>query len=134
LSISTFGIKAQPGSETVLHKLEGLTFLLAMMMAVILEGAVVDWLSGHSPVHATPNGSLRVVGKWTGFALPQGWLFGAFLVLVYRLTAMVAPPKCWSDSELVHNRRAFIRLWCVAMALVAMQGLPFLFPNISAAS
>ena len=118
----------------MLHKLEGVTFLLAMMLAVILEGAVVYRLSGHSPVHATPDGSLKVVAEWTGFALPQGWLFGAFLVLVYRLTAMVAPPKCWTDSELVHNRRAFIRLWCVATAQVAMQGLPFLFPNISAAS
>ena len=118
----------------MLHKLEGLTFSLAMMLSVILEGAVVDWLSGHSPVHATPDGSLKVVGKWTWIALPQGCLFGAYLVLVYRLTAMVAPPKCSTDSELVHNRRAFIRLWCVAMGLVAMQGLPFLFPNISAAS
>jgi hypothetical protein len=118
----------------MLHKLEGLTFFLAMMPAVTLEGAVVDWLSRHSPVHATPDGSLKVVGKWTGFALPQDWLLGAFLVLVHHLTAMLVPPKWWTDSELVHNRRAFIRLRCVAMALVAMQGLPFLFPNISAAS
>jgi hypothetical protein len=134
LSISTFGTKTQTGSETVLHKLEGLTFFLAMMLAVTLEGAVVDWLSRHSPVHANPDGSLKVVCEWAGFAVPQGWLLGAFLVLVYHLAVMLVPPQCWTDSELVHNRRAFIRLRCVAMAPVAMQGLPFLLPNISAAS
>lgn len=118
----------------MLHKLEGLTFSLAMMPAVTLEGAVVYWLSGHSLARANPDGSPKVVCEWAGFAVPQGWLLGAFLVLVYHLTAMLVPPKCWTDSELVHNRRAFIRLRCVAMAPVAMQGLPFLFPNMSAAS
>jgi hypothetical protein len=134
LSISTFGTKAQTGSETVLRKLEALTFFSAMMLAVILEGAVVDWMSGHSLVHATPDGSLNVVGEWTGFALPQGWLFGALLVLVYRVAAMLIPPRSWTDSEGMHNRRAFVRLWCLAMALVAMQGLLFLLGNVSASS
>jgi hypothetical protein len=34
----------------------------------------------------------------------------------------------------MHNRRAFVRLWCLAMALVAMQGLLFLIGNLSASS
>lgn len=118
----------------MLRKLEALTFFLAMMLAVTLEGAVVYWLFGHLLVHATPDGSLNVVGEWTGFALPQGWLFGALLVLIYRVTAMLIPPRCWTDSELMHNRRAFVRLWYLAMALVAMQGVLFLLGNPSAAS
>src|SRR5581483_4261758 len=85
--------------KTVLRKLEALTFFLAMILAIILEGAVVYWLFGLSPVHATPDGSLNGVGEWTGFALPQGWLFGALLVLIYRVTAMLIPPRCWTDSE-----------------------------------
>ena len=118
----------------MLRKLEALTFFLAMILAVILEGAVVYWLFGHSLVHVTPDGSLNGVGEWTGFALPQGWVFGALLVLIYRVTAMLTPPRCWTDSELMLNRRAFVRLWCLAMALVAMQGLLFLLGNVSAAS
>jgi len=122
------------GSETVLRKLEALSFFLAMMLAVVLEGAVVYWLCGHSLVHAAPDGSLNVVREWTGFALPQGWLFGALLVLIYRVTAMLIPPRSWTHSEGMRNRRAFVRLWCLAMALVAMQGLLFLLGNVSASS
>ena len=118
----------------MLRKLEALTFFSAMMLAVILEGAVVYWMFGHSVVHAAHDGSLNAVGEWTGFALPQGWLFGALLVLVYRVTAMLIPPSCWTDSELMHNRSAFVRLWFLAMALVAMQGVLFLLGNLSAAS
>ena len=117
----------------MLRKLEAITFFLAMMLAVILEGAVVYWLFGHSLVHATPDGSLNVVREWTGFALLQAWLFGALLVLIYRVTAMLIPPRCWTDSELRHNRRAFVRLWCLAMALVVMQGVLFLLGNLSTA-
>jgi hypothetical protein len=117
----------------VMRTLQALTFFLAMMLAVVLEG-VVYWLFGHPLVHATPGGSLNVVREWTGFALPQGWLFGALLVLIYRVTAMLIPPSCWTDSELMHNRSAFVRLWCLAMALVAMQGVLFLLGNLSAAS
>lgn len=118
----------------MLRKLEALTFFLAMMLAVTLEGAVVYWLFGHSLVHATPDGSFNVVREWTGFALPQAWLFGALLVLVHRVTAMLIPPNCWTESELMHNRQAFVRMWCLAMALVAMQGVLFLLGNLSAAS
>ena len=118
----------------MLLKLKAFTFFSAMMLAVILEGAVVYWMFGHPVVHAAPDGSLNAVGEWTGFALPQGWLFGALLVLVYRVAAMLIPPRSWTDSESMHNRRAFVRLWCLAMALVAMQGLLFLIGNLSAAS
>ena len=84
-------------------------------------------------VHA-PIGLRNVVREWTGFALPQAWLFGALLVLIYRVTAMLIPPRCWTDSELRHNRRAFVRLWCLAMALVVMQGVLFLLGNLSTTS
>jgi hypothetical protein len=118
----------------VLRKLEALTFFSAMMLAVILKGAVVYWMFGHPVVHAAHDGSLDAVGEWTGFALPQGWLVGALLVLAYRVTAMLMPPRSWTDTEGMHNRRAFVRLWCLAMALVAMQGLLFLLGNVSASS
>ena len=118
----------------MLHKLEALIFFLAMLLAIILEAAVVYWLTEHSLVHATSNGSLNVVGEWTGLTLPQGWLFGALLVLVYRVTSIFSPPRRWADGELMRNRQAFVRLWCLAMALVTMQGFLLLLGEASPSS
>ena len=117
----------------MLRKLEALTFFFAMLVAIVLEGAVVYWMSGHHPVLVTPGDSLNVVGDWTGFALPQGWLLGAVLMLIYRIVAMFIPPAGRTDGEWSHNRRAFVRLWCLAMALLTMQSLLF-FIGKSAAS
>ena len=61
-------------------------------------------------------------------------LFGALLLLICRVTAMLTPPRCWTESELMFNRPVFASLWCLAIARVAMQGLLFLLGNVSAAS
>lgn len=116
----------------MLRKLEALTFFFAMLLAIVLEGAAVYWMFGHQPVRATPGGSLNAVGDWTGLALPQGWLLGAVLVLIYRVVAMFIPPAGWTDGEGSHNRRAFVRLWCLAIALVTMQSLLFFIGNTAA--
>ena len=118
----------------MLRRLEAFAFFFAMILAVTLEGACVYWISGHARVHATTEGSLNFVGEWTGFALPQGWLLGALLVLIYRITAMFIPPRRWTDNEFLQNRRAFLRLWRWAMALVAMQGLALFLGRAAAAS
>ncbi len=117
----------------MLRKLEVLTLFFAMLVAIVLEGAAVYWMFGHQPGRATPGGSLNVAGDWTGLALPQGWLLGAVLMLIYRIVAMFIPPAGWSDGERSHNRRAFVRLWCLAIALLTMQSLLF-FIGESAAS
>ncbi len=118
----------------MLRKLEALTFFFAMMLVIFVEGAFVYWLFRHPPVYATVSRSLSVVGEWTGLALPQGWLLGAVLVLIYCLVAVFIPPVGWTDSESLHNRRAFVRLWCLAIALASMQGLLFFLGNAAAAS
>jgi hypothetical protein len=64
-----------------------------------------------------------VAGAWTGLALPQGWLLGAVLVLFYRVVVMFIPPARWTDRESSNNRRAFVRLWSLAIALVSMQAI-----------
>jgi len=107
----------------VLRRLEAFVFFVAMMLAVTLEGACVYWMCGYPRLSATTEGSHNFVGQWTGLALPQGWLLGALLVLIYRVTAMFVPPRRWTDNEFLQNRRDFLRLWRWAMALVAMQGL-----------
>jgi len=119
----------------MLRRLETFAFFLAMMLAVTLEGACVYWMSGHSVLHRTPDSSLSFMrGEWTGFALPQGWLLGALLVLIYRMTVMLLPPKRWGHNDLLHNQRAFLRLWRWVMALVAMQGLALYLERIVASS
>lgn len=107
----------------MLRRLESFVFFFAMMLAVTLEGACVYWMYGHPHPYAMPAGSLNFVGEWTGLALPQGWLLGALLLLIYRLTAMFIPPRRWTDNEFLQNRQAFLRLWRWAMALVVVQGL-----------
>ena len=107
----------------MLRRLESFVFFFAMMLAVTLEGACVYWMYGHPHLYAMPDSSLNFVGEWTGLALPQGWLLGALLVLIYRVTAMFIPPRRWADNEFLQNRRAFLRLWRWAMALVVVQGL-----------
>lgn len=107
----------------MLRRLEGFVFFFAMILAVTLEGACVYWMFGHSHPYPTPDNSLNFVGEWTGLALPQGWMLGALLVLLYRVLVMFVPPRRWTGNEFLQNRRDFLRLWRWAMALVAMQGL-----------
>jgi hypothetical protein len=73
----------------------------------------------HRPDQSPPGNSSR----GTGLALPQGWLLGAVLVLIYRVMAMFIPPADWTDGEWLHNRWAFVRLWSLAIAMVSMQAL-----------
>src|ERR1700730_17449392 len=94
-----------------------------MMLAVTLEGACVYWMCGHPRPYATTESSLNFVGEWTGLALPQGWLLGALLALIYRVTAMFFPPRSWTDNEVLQYQRALLRLWSWAIRLVPMQGL-----------
>jgi hypothetical protein len=116
----------------MLRRLETLTSFFAMMLALVVEAAIVYWLFGHRLVRAAPESPLNFVGEWTGVALPQGWLVGALLVLVYRVCAMFIPPANFTGNDLNHNRRAFPRLWCLAMTLAAMQALLFLLGNTAA--
>ena len=114
----------------MLRKLENATFFLAMLLAVVLEAGIVCWISKHP---ASPPASFSLAGEWTGVAMPQGWLFGALLVLAYRLTTICIEPLNCAHSEARHNRQAFLRLWRWTIALIGMQGLG-LFVGRSVAS
>lgn len=116
----------------MLRRLETFTFFVAMMLAVILEGGFVYWMCRSPFLLAAHDTPLNVAGEWTGLALPQGWVLGALLVLIYRVTAIFIPPTSWTSDEIRQNRRAFVRLWCLAMAVAAMQGLLFLLGNRTA--
>lgn len=114
----------------MLRKIENATFFLAMLLAVVLEAGIVYWISKHP---ADPSASFSLGGEWTGIALPQGWLFGALLVLAYRLTAICIEPLHCAHTKAQLNRQAFLRLWRWTIALIGMQGL-VLFVGRSVAS
>ena len=116
--------------RTVLRKIENASFFLAMLLAIVLEAGIVYWISKHP---ANPSASFSLAGEWTGIALPQGWLFGALLVLTYRLSAICMHPLNCAHSKVRHNRQAFLRLWRWTIAIIGMQGL-MLFVGRSVAS
>ncbi len=116
----------------MLRKLESLTFFLAMMLAVVLEASFVYWLFRHQLFCAASDGSIDGGGNWIGMALPQGWILGALLMLSYRFSAILFPPRSWTESESQCNRRAFVRLWCLVMSLAAIEGLLFLLGTTAA--
>ena len=107
----------------MLRRLEAFVFFFAMILAVTLEGGCVYWMCGHSRPSAVSDSSLNFVIEWTGAALPQGWLLGALLALIYRVIAMFIPPRRWGDNDYRQNRLAFLSSWRWTMAIVVMQGL-----------
>lgn len=108
--------------KLTLSQVETFVFFAAMLVAIALEGACVYWL-GSIGLKPTPAGiqSPNLVGQWTAVTLPQCWLLGALLVLLYRVSAMLIPPLSWGRAEAESNRRAFLRLWCWTVALGAFQ-------------
>jgi hypothetical protein len=75
---------------TVLHRIEAVVFFLATILAIVLEGGIVYWLSQHP---ASQGASFGLTVQWTDAAFPQAWLFGALLMLAYKLIVMATPPS-----------------------------------------
>ena len=116
----------------MLRRLEAFVFFLAMMLVIVLEGAVVYWIFQHRLPYSGVHGSFNAGGEWTGVALPQAWLFGALLVLAYRASVAFIPPTGWSNSDKQRNRTAFLDLWKWTAALIAIQGLAIFLGNKNA--
>ena len=106
----------------MLSQVETFVVFAAMLLPIILEGACVYWLgaAGATPPSAGVQ-SPNLVGQWPAATLPQCWLLGALLVLLYRVAAMLVPPQSWGRAEAQSNRRAFLRLWRWSAALGALQ-------------
>jgi hypothetical protein len=108
--------------KLTLSQVETFVFFAALLLAITLEGACVYWL-GAAEIKPSSAGiqSPNLIGQWTAATLPQCWLLGAVLVLLYRVSAMLVPPRSWGRAEAQSNRRAFLRLWCWTVALGALQ-------------
>jgi hypothetical protein len=106
----------------MLSQVETFVVFAALLLAIILEGACVYWLGAARPTPPSAGiQSPNLVGQWTAATLPQCWLLGALLVLLYRLSAMLMPPHSWGRNDAQSNRRAFLRLWRWTVALGAFQ-------------
>jgi len=108
--------------KSILSHLDNFVFFLAMLLAITLEGACVYWVDVLS-VTSTPARiyAANLAGQWTAATLPQCWLIGALLVLFYRISAILVPPRTWDQAEAQSNCRAFVRLWYWTMALGALE-------------
>jgi hypothetical protein len=109
-----------------------LTFLGAMMLAVVLEAGCVYWIWTHPEhwTHADPSSDLVV--SWTGPGLVQGGLVGALLMLSYQFCPIVMRPRAWDEQRVRSNRRAFLRTWRWMMALMAVQGMSLYVDQLGA--
>lgn len=106
----------------MLGRVESFVVFAAMLLAITLEGACVYWLAATdvAPVR-TGIHPANLIGQWTAATLPQCWLFGALLVLSYRVSTLLVPPQSWGWAESRSNRRSFVRLWCLTVVLGSLQ-------------
>ena len=104
-----------------LRRLETLALFLAMMLAIILDGACAYWMWKHvGPVSTNMVDPLR---EQKGSVLREGWLLAALVVLVCRAVETLSTAKRWSHDEVLQNQLAFLRLWGWAMALLVALGV-----------
>jgi len=107
----------------ILSRLETFAFFLAMMLAVTLDCAFAYWVWKHvGSVSAPTLDPLAPLREQMGFALPEGWLLAALVVLICQVIALLSPQQ-WRREDLRHKQRAFMRLWVWAMALLMAQGV-----------
>lgn len=114
-----------PGNETqnLCARVETLASFSAVALAIVLEGAVMHRIDQQLLTHSTPDRPLGVVGERTGLIPPQGWVVEAVLVRIFRIHAGRGRPACQTDRNLLRLRQALAHLWCVAIAVVAVQAL-----------
>lgn len=109
--------------SAMLPKLESFAFFLAMMLAVTLDCAFAYWVWKHmSSVSVPALDPLAPLREQMGFALPEGWLLAALVMLICQVVALLSPRQ-WKRKDPRNKQRAFMRLWVWAMALLMAQGV-----------
>ncbi len=104
-----------------LRQIETFVFFAAMLLAITLEGACVYWLWLPGSIRGHSETQVTLVGEWTAATLPQCWLLGAVVVLVYRAVQMLMSRRASDFDDLLSKRKAFARLWRWVMAVGCVQ-------------
>ena len=106
----------------MLRRFETSALLLAVVLAVIVEGSFVYWIWLHPTVPEMPESSLSYAGHWMSPVLPQCGLMGAVLALFYYLIPIAHPAVRLEADERAAYRHAFLRIWYWFLALAGAQG------------
>jgi hypothetical protein len=121
MTIESTQIRNPKETTSLLGQIETFVFFAAMLLAITLEGACVYWLWLPGTVRAHSETQVTLVGQWTASTLPQCWLLGAVVVLVYRAVLMLMSRQTLDVDHLLHNRKAFVRLWRWVMVVGTAQ-------------
>ena len=101
----------------MLQKLEWFACFLAALLALVVEACLVYALRMY-PRATAPVNSFMYGGEWMGPTLPQCWLVGALVALLYYML------HAWRVNEglAVQRRRAFLRTWRWFLTLASVHG------------
>lgn len=97
-----------------------MVILTATLAVVALEVFSVHWLVAGIRTNPQPDLPVDVLSQWTALTLPQCWMLGAVVALLYYSFAILLFAKTRDDIWL-RNRYRFLRLWRWAMAVGAVQ-------------
>ena len=101
----------------MLQKLERFVCFSAALLALVVEACLVYAVRLY-PRATAPVNSLAYGSEWIGPTLPQCWLVGALVSLLYCLW------HAWrvNGGLAVQRRRDFLRTWRWFLALASMHG------------
>ena len=101
----------------MLQKFERFACFLAALLALVVEACLVYAVRLY-PRATPPVNSFMYGGEWMGPTLPQCWLVGALVVLLYYLLHA----SHINEGLALQRRRAFLRTWRWFLALASMHG------------
>ena len=106
----------------MLRVLETCCFVLAIVLVVAIEASCVYAIWFHPSLHTLSAVAVPIYGYWMSPTLPQCWLIGGLLILIYRLIEAVLPPRTRDSSGSPVNGKSLLRQWTWLIALAVMQG------------
>jgi hypothetical protein len=106
----------------MLRQLETCCFVLAIVLVVAIEVSCVYAIWFHPSLHRLPTVSVPIYGYWMRPTLPQCWLIGGLLILIYRLTEAALPLRTRDSSGSRVNGNSLLRQWTWLIALAVMHG------------
>jgi len=106
----------------MLRQLETCCFVLAIVLVVAIEASCVYAICCHPSLHRLPTVAVPIYGYWMSPTLPQCWLIGGLLILIYRLIEAVLPLRAHGSSGSRVDGISLLRQWTWLIALAVMQG------------
>src|SRR5260370_19160341 len=106
----------------MLRQLETCCFVLAIVLVVAMEASCVYAIWFHPSLHRLPTVALPIYGYWMSPTLPQCWLIGGLLILIYRLIEAVLPPRTLDSSGTLVNGKSLLGHLASLIPLAVMPG------------